>query len=154
MKCPHCAHFDDRVLDTRIQKDGEIRRRRECLNCKARFSTLEVILKSFPHVIKKDGRREPFDKDKLRRGLQLSCMKRDVSLPQIEQIVQKISQRVSEQSDKEMSANQLGIWVMEELKHLDHVAYVRFASVYKTFKDVHEFVQTLEKENIPHGIRN
>lgn len=146
MKCPQCNYHDNRVLDTRVQKEGEIRRRRECLSCKNRFTTLEVLVRSYPHIIKKDGRREPFDKEKLRRGLQLACMKRDVSLPEIEQIVAKICSKITEANDKEISSLKLGHWVMEELRQLDDVAYVRFASVYKTFKDIQEFVDTLEKE--------
>jgi len=106
-----------------------------------------MILKSYPHLIKKDGRREPFSKEKLRRGLRLACMKRDVSLPAIENIVDQICRRVLEHSDKEISSLQVGHWVMEELRKLDDVAYVRFASVYKTFKDVQEFVKTLENES-------
>ena len=149
MKCPHCNFHDSRVLDTRAQKDGEIRRRRECSECKERFTTQELIVKSSPHVLKKDGRREPFSKDKLRRGLQLACMKRDVSLQAIESIVIKICKHMSEQNSKEVSALEIGHQVMAELRQLDDVAYVRFASVYRTFKDVHEFVQTLEKDTPP-----
>ncbi|MCB9026717.1 MAG: transcriptional repressor NrdR [Bdellovibrionaceae bacterium] len=150
MKCPFCECENNRVLDTRVQKDGGIRRRRECLDCKSRFTTLEIILKCFPHVIKKDGRREPFDKDKLRRGLQLACMKRDVSLPTIEGIVDRICHKALEYQDNEMSYMQIGHWVMEELRRIDDVAYVRFASVYKTFKDIQEFVKTLESD-VPPG---
>ncbi len=147
MKCPSCENDNNRVLDTRIQKDGGIRRRRECLECKNRFTTLEIILKSLPHVIKKDGRREPFDKSKLRRGLQLACMKRDVSLPKIESIVERICQKVVDNQENEIHSTRIGHWVMEELRKTDDVAYVRFASVYKTFKDIHEFVKTLESES-------
>ena len=146
MKCPKCNYHDNRVLDTRVQKEGEIRRRRECLECKHRFTTLEVLVRNYPHIIKKDGRREPFSKEKLRRGLQLACMKRDVSLPEIEQIVAQICNKVTEANDKEISSLKLGHWVMEELRRLDDVAYVRFASVYKTFKDIQEFVDTLDIE--------
>ncbi len=149
MKCPNCENEDNRVLDTRLQKDGGIRRRRECLKCKNRFTTLEILLKSLPHIIKKDGRREPFDKDKLRRGIQLACMKREVSLPVIESIVDRISQKVVDSQENEISSYKIGYWVIEELKKTDDVAYVRFASVYKTFKDVQEFVKTLESE-LPH----
>ncbi len=149
MKCPHCNYHDNRVLDTRVQKDGEIRRRRECLSCKGRFTTVEMILRNYPHIIKKDGRREPFNKDKLRRGIQLSCMKRDISLPAIEQIVSRICNKVLESNEKEISALKLGFMVMPELKKLDDVAYVRFASVYKTFKDVQDFVQKLELNDNP-----
>ena len=149
MKCPNCESESNKVLDTRVQKDGGIRRRRECLECKSRFTTLEIILKSFPHVIKKDGRREPFDKEKLRRGLRLACMKRDVSLPTIEGMVDRICQKALEKQENEISALQIGHWVMEELRKVDDVAYVRFASVYKTFKDIQEFVKTLESDVPP-----
>ena len=149
MNCPHCNYHDNRVLDTRVQRDGEIRRRRECISCKGRFTTVEVILQSYPHIMKKDGRREPFNKDKLRRGIQLACMKRDVSLPAIEQTVSRICRKTLEHNEKEFNSTKLGHYVMEELKKLDDVAYVRFASVYKTFKDVHEFVKTLERDNKP-----
>lgn len=147
MKCPVCGQDNDRVLDTRIQKEGElIRRRRECLNCKTRFTTVETLMLQFPLVVKKDGRREDFCKDKLLRGLQAACQKRPVSLAQIENIVEQISQWILSRSEKEVSFALIGQKVMSELKKLDDVAYVRFASVYRTFKDVQEFVETLEDE--------
>lgn len=144
MKCPFCSHADDRVLDTRVQKDGSIRRRRECLECKARFSTLETIMLAFPFIIKKDGRREPFNKEKIFKGLQAACQKRPVSLGQIEAVVERISAWVVNRGESEISSRLIGKKVMAELKQLDDVAYIRFASVYRTFKDVQEFVETLE----------
>lgn len=144
MKCPYCGHSDDRVLDTRVQKDGAIRRRRECLECKARFSTTETLMLSFPMIIKKDGRREPYSKEKIFKGLQASCQKRPVSLNQIEGIVERISSWVINRGENEISSQLIGKKVMAELKQLDDVAYIRFASVYRTFKDVQEFVETLE----------
>ncbi|HEY8270295.1 MAG TPA: transcriptional regulator NrdR [Pseudobdellovibrionaceae bacterium] len=144
MKCPYCNHSEDRVLDTRVQKDGSIRRRRECLECKVRFSTLETLMLSFPFVIKKDGRREPFSKEKILKGLQASCQKRPVSLAQLETIVERIASWLISRGDNEIPARLLGLRVMAELKQLDDVAYIRFASVYRTFKDVQEFVETLE----------
>lgn len=144
MKCPFCGHGDDRVLDTRVQKDGSIRRRRECLECKARFSTIETIMLAFPFIIKKDGRREPFTKEKMIKGLQAACQKRPVSLAQIEAVVERIAAWVINRGENEISSRLLGKKVMSELKQLDDVAYVRFASVYRTFKDVQEFVETLE----------
>jgi len=144
MKCPYCNHSDDRVLDTRVQKDGSIRRRRECLECKARFSTLETLMMSFPYIIKKDGRREPFSKEKILRGLQAACQKRPVALSQLEAIVERISTWLINRGESEIPARLLGLRVMTELKQLDDVAYIRFASVYRTFKDVQEFVETLE----------
>lgn len=144
MHCPHCKHHDSRVLDTRIQKDGEIRRRRECLECKGRFTTVEQILFSYPMVIKKDGRREAFSLDKVKKGVQYACLKRPISLAQIEHIVDSVSRYAKETTKKEINAKDLGQIVMQELKKLDDVAYIRFASVYRTFKDVHEFVESLE----------
>ncbi|MCB0369137.1 MAG: transcriptional repressor NrdR [Bdellovibrionales bacterium] len=144
MKCPYCGHNDDRVLDTRVQKDGSIRRRRECLECKARFSTVETIMLNFPLIIKKDGRREAFSKEKILNGLQASCQKRPVSLGQLEAVVERISAWVINRGENEISSRIIGKKVMAELKQIDDVAYVRFSSVYRTFKDVQEFVETLE----------
>ena len=145
MKCPQCGHLEHRVLETR-DRDEEIRRRRECLACRQRFSTTEAVLVYFPHVIKKDGRREPYSKEKLRRGIQIACKKRPVSVAQIENIVNRISRGVQSSPDKELAALKIGQAVVRELKTLDDVAYVRFASVYKSFKDVNEFMQSLEAE--------
>lgn len=144
MKCPFCGHADDKVLDTRVQKDGAIRRRRECLECKARFSTVETIMLAYPFIIKKDGRREPFNKEKIIKGLQAACQKRPVSLAQIDASVERISAWVINRGENEISSRLIGKKVMAELKQLDDVAYIRFASVYRTFKDVQEFVETLE----------
>ena len=144
MKCPFCGHNDDRVLDTRVQKEGSIRRRRECLECKARFTTQENILLSYPMIVKKDGRREPFSKEKILKGLQASCQKRPVSLNQLESTVEKIAAWVINRGENEIASRLIGRKVMQELKLLDDVAYIRFASVYRTFKDVQEFVETLE----------
>ncbi len=146
MKCPFCGHNDDRVLDTRVQKEGSIRRRRECLECKARFTTLETLMVNFPMIVKKDGRREPFSKEKIFKGLQAACQKRPVSLSQLENVVEKISSWLINRGENEVAARLLGRKVMAELKQLDDVAYVRFASVYRTFKDVQEFVETLEED--------
>jgi transcriptional repressor NrdR len=145
MKCPYCTHNEDRVLDTREQREGEmIRRRRECLKCKARFSTVETLSVSFPLVIKKDGRREPFSKDNILRGLQAACQKRAISQAQLDAAVERISNWIIQRGEKEVSAQLVGQKVMQELRQLDDVAYIRFASVYRTFKDVQEFVETLE----------
>lgn len=147
MKCPYCGYSDDRVLDTREQRDGEIiRRRRECLKCKARYSTVEALSVSYPLVIKKDGRREPFNKEKILKGLQASCQKRPISLTQLEAIVERIATWALHRGEKEISARLIGQKVMLELRLLDDVAYVRFASVYRAFKDVQEFVETLEDQ--------
>ena len=147
MKCPYCAHSEDRVLDTREQKEGSvIRRRRECLSCKARFTTVETLILTYPFVIKKDDRREPFSREKLLKGIQASCQKRPVSMEQMEAVVDKVSSWVLSHGDKELPTRVVGLKVMGELKKLDHVSYVRFASVYRNFKDVQEFVETLEDE--------
>lgn len=123
-----------------------IRRRRECLQCKSRFSTVETLHLNFPAIIKKDGRREPFSKEKIFKGLQAACQKRPVSLNQLEAILDRISTWVINRGEKEISSRLIGQKVMMELKLLDDVAYVRFASVYRTFKDVQEFVETLEDQ--------
>src|SRR6185312_6002097 len=144
MKCPQCGHLEHRVLETRVHRDEEIRRRRECLGCKLRFTTVETLFTAYPHVIKKDGRREPFSNEKLRRGIQIACKKRPVSVGQIEALVNLISRWVQSSPDKEMAAHKIGQAVVKELKQLDDVAFVRFASVYKTFRDVDEFMKSLE----------
>jgi transcriptional repressor NrdR len=145
MKCPYCGHNEDRVLDTREQKDGlSIRRRRECIQCRSRFTTIEQQNLSLPFIVKKDGRREPFTREKVLKGLQAACQKRPVSLAQLESIVDQISAWVMNFGEKEISSRLIGSRLMMELKLLDDVAYVRFASVYRTFKDVQEFVETLE----------
>ena len=145
MKCPQCGHLEHRVLETR-DRDEEIRRRRECQSCRLRFSTAETLLVYYPQVIKKDGRRELFSKEKLRRGIQIACKKRPVAVGQIENLVNRISRWVQTSPDKELAATKIGQAVVKELKILDDVAYVRFASVYKSFRDVNEFMQSLEKE--------
>ena len=148
MKCPFCGHSEDKVLDTRVQKDGGIRRRRECLSCKSRYSTLETVMLSYPFVIKKDGRREPFSKEKLLRGLQAACQKRPVSLSQLEGVVERLSSWVITRGEGEINSKIIGRRIMAELKQLDDVAYVRFASVYKNFKDVQDFVEKLEGDEL------
>jgi len=146
MICPNCKSPNNKVLETRQQGESELRRRRECLDCKQRFSTIESWLIRMPYVVKKDGAREPFDGQKLRRGLQLACLKRPVSLPQIESIVQKVTTRLSAAGEREVKSLEIGHWVIRELKELDHVAYVRFASVYSTFEDINEFVRSLSHD--------
>ena len=149
VKCPYCGHNEDRVLDTREQKEGElIRRRRECLSCKSRFSTVESLSLSFPFIIKKDGRREPFSKEKILKGLQAACQKRPISLGQLENTVDRIATWVINRGEKEIPSRLIGQKLMMELRVLDDVAYIRFASVYRTFKDVQEFVETLEDQQV------
>ncbi len=142
MKCPECGSLENRVLETRVQRDVEIRRRRECLDCHTRFSTLETVVVQFPHIVKKDGRREAFSRDKLRRGIQIACKKRPVSMAEVEQVVFRISKWV-EHHEKAVPAHAVGQKVVDELRELDGVAYVRFASVYRTFQDIAEFVESL-----------
>lgn len=146
MKCPNCGQNQHRVLETR-DREQEIRRRRECHSCKFRFTTVEALLVHYPHVIKKDGRREPFSKEKLRRGIQMACKKRPVSVSQVESLVGRISRWVQHSPEREMSAQKIGQAVIDELKQIDDVAFVRFASVYKSFRNVGEFVESLEQKD-------
>jgi transcriptional repressor NrdR len=149
MKCPFCGHLEDRVLDTRVGKDGDsIRRRRECLECHSRFTTSENLLQVFPFIVKKDGRREPFSKEKVLKGIQAACQKRPVSLAQMEQIVDRVAKWVLSRTEREVTSESVGQKVVRELRLIDDVAYVRFASVYQTFKDVDEFVSRLEGEEL------
>lgn len=148
MKCPTCGHAEDRVLDTRVGREGDsIRRRRECLKCNSRFTTLETLLQVYPLIIKKDGRREPFSREKVLKGIQAACQKRPVSLAQIEQIVDRVAKWLLSRSEREVTSQTIGQKVIKELRLLDDVAYVRFASVYQTFKDINEFVSSLEERD-------
>ncbi len=148
MKCPFCHSQNDRVLDTRVQKDGSIRRRRECLNCKSRFTTAETLVLNYPMIIKKDGRREPFTREKVFKGLQAACQKRAISHDQLGSIVDRIAGWVLNRGENEISSRLIGKKVMAELKQLDDVAYIRFSSVYRQFKDVQEFVNSLEDREL------
>ncbi len=148
MKCPFCHNQNDRVLDTRVQKDGSIRRRRECLSCKSRFTTVETLVLNYPMIIKKDGRREPFLREKVLKGLQAACQKRPISHDQLEQVVDRIAGWVLNRGENELPARVVGKKLMAELKLLDDVAYIRFASVYRHFKDVQEFVDSLEDREL------
>lgn len=144
MKCPFCAHSADKVVDSRESKEGEaIRRRRQCLKCGRRFTSYERIDRIDYRVVKKDGSRERFDREKLMNGILKACEKRAVPLTRLETIVDQIEQRLHDTSDKELSTIAIGEFVMSELKGLDQVAYVRFASVYREFKDANEFVDTI-----------
>jgi transcriptional repressor NrdR len=145
MKCPYCEHSESKVIDSRESKNGlRIRRRRECLACKKRFTTYEKVEEIPYMIIKKDGQRQPFDSQKLLRGLLKACEKRPVPLAKLEEIVEEVESLLQEQSEKEMKASVIGQFMMKRLKKLDKVAYVRFASVYREFKDVAEFKQELE----------
>jgi len=145
MKCPFCGHADDKVVDSRTIKDGElIRRRRECLECTKRFTTYERIEEIPLMVVKKDGRREPFDRSKIVIGVLKACEKRPVGVEQIEDLVDRIEKNINNSAEKEVSAAKIGALIMEELRELDEVAYVRFASVYRQFKDINEFMDVLK----------
>lgn len=145
MKCPFCAHPDDKVVDSRTIRDGElIRRRRECLSCTKRFTTYERIEEIPLMVAKKDGRREPFDRSKIVIGVLKACEKRPVAVDQIEELVDRIEKSINSSMEKEVSSETIGAMVMEELRSLDEVAYVRFASVYRQFKDIDEFMDVVK----------
>ena len=145
MKCPFCGHLHDKVVDSRESKEGEaIRRRRQCLGCHRRFTSYERIDEIPYMVVKKDGRRERFDRQKVLAGLLKACEKRPVSMIQLEAIADKAETMVQESSEREVSTRVLGEMIMNELKSLDKVAYVRFASVYLDFKDVQEFMSELK----------
>ena len=145
MKCPFCSHVEDKVVDSRESREGEvIRRRRECLKCGKRFTSYERI-DQVPHmVVKKDGRRERFDRQKLLQGLLKACEKRPIPIPKIEALVEEVEAFVHESTDRERTSTEIGEMLMNRLKKLDKVAYVRFASVYLDFKDVKEFLNELK----------
>lgn len=144
MNCPFCSHDDTRVVDSRLGKEGNnVRRRRECPACERRFTTYERVEEILPWVIKKDGRREAFDRSKIISGMQRACEKRPVSIEQIEAMVDQLERSFQEQGEKEIEASQIGKAVMDVLHDADEVAYVRFASVYRQFKDINEFMSEL-----------
>lgn len=144
MQCPYCRTDNDRVIDSRASQDGfAIRRRRECLSCKRRYTTYERVEEPAIKVIKKDGVREPFERDKIKRGLEKACWKRPISGEQIEAIVAGIEGEVHAHFDAEVESRYLGELVMQRLREIDHVAFVRFASVYREFKDIRDFVAEL-----------
>ncbi len=145
MQCPYCGNLTEKVVDSREGKDGEvIRRRRECLQCHRRFTTYERIEEIHFMVVKKDGRREPFDRHKTLSGLRRATEKRPVSTAQLEAIVDEIEGRLAETPDREIASSEIGEMIMQRLHDLDEVAYVRFASVYRQFKDVHQFVEEVK----------
>jgi transcriptional repressor NrdR len=146
MKCPFCGHPEDKVIDSRAAEKGDvIRRRRECESCTRRFTTYERVEDVLPTVVKKDGRREPFDRQKLVRGLRIACNKRPVSVERIEQAADAIEREAQESDGREITASELGDRVMNHLRDLDEVAYVRFASVYRSFRDIDQFLTELGK---------
>jgi transcriptional repressor NrdR len=146
MRCPFCNHIEDKVIDSRQSRDGDvIRRRRECLKCEGRFTSYERIEDVLPYVIKKDNRREPFDRQKILQGLEKACEKRPVSVASIEALVTKIEKNLRSLGEKEVASSIIGEQIMEELREIDEVAYVRFASVYRQFKDISEFKKEIEE---------
>ena len=148
MRCPFCGEQDTRVIDSRLSNEGDqVRRRRECIACKERFTTYEVAEISYPPIIKRNGEREAFNEAKLRGGMLRALEKRPVSNEDIETSINRIKKALMASADREVQANQLGEWVMKELSLLDHVAYVRFASVYRSFEDVSEFTDMIN--NLP-----
>lgn len=145
MKCPFCGYPDTRVVDSRLNKEGNaIRRRRECSRCERRCTTFERVEEALPLVVKKDGRRQPFDRLKVIAGIQRACEKRPVSIATIEKIVDHIERQLQESGEREVESSRIGEAVMEALHGLDQVAYVRFASVYRQFKDINEFMAELK----------
>jgi transcriptional repressor NrdR len=146
VKCPFCAEVENKVIDSRLSNQGAvIRRRRECLGCQRRFTTYERVEEILPMVVKKDGRREAFDRQKVLEGLKLACQKRPVGADQLEAVVDGIERRLQEMGEKEVPTSVIGEAVMRELARLDEVAYVRFASVYRSFKDLGEFMSELKE---------
>jgi transcriptional repressor NrdR len=145
MRCPFCRHKGNRVVDSRMSGDGAtIRRRRVCSACKKRFTTYERVEEAAPMVVKKDGRREPFDRAKIIAGIKRACEKRPVSMETIEQIADRVETSALERGEREVASTFIGSALMTELHEIDQVAYVRFASVYRSFKDIDEFMHELE----------
>ncbi len=146
MKCPHCGHEEDKVVDSRPSQDGRaIRRRRECLSCNERFTTYEYVEQSTLTVVKTDNRREPFDRAKVLQGIKLGCNKRPVSSKQMETMADQVEAEINTRSKSEISSHDIGGIVMEMLRNVDEIAYVRFASVYRKFKDKEEFLEEMKK---------
>lgn len=144
MRCPRCACQDDKVVDSRATKEGAgVRRRRECLNCGHRFTTYEEIIQAELKVLKRDNTHEDFDREKLRRGIEKACWKRNIRLEQIDTLLSKIVMEIETEYDREISSVEIGTKAMAALRQLDKVAYVRFASVYRDFKDIEEFISEI-----------
>ncbi len=144
MKCPYCGHLENKVIDSRLNKDYTItRRRRACDSCEQRFTTYERLEVTMPMLVKKDGRREAWDRHKVVDGLKKACEKRPVSMARIEEFVDGLERKLQDVGEQEVSSQQVGELIMEQLSSLDEVAYVRFASVYRQFKDINEFMHEL-----------
>ena len=145
MRCPFCAVQDTRVIDSRLASEGyQVRRRRECSSCKERFTSYEIAELTLPKIIKRNGARENFDEKKLRSGMQRALEKRPVNSEEIEAAISRVKKLMTAKGDREIKADELGELVMKELSILDHVAFVRFASVYRSFQDVNEFTEMIE----------
>ena len=145
MKCPYCGNLEDKVVDSRLASEGDsIRRRRECLKCERRFTTYEHLEENPLMVVKKDGRREPFERKKILAGLLKACEKRPISMECLEQLVDKIEYALQKNYEKEVTSKEIGEMVIKMLHELDEIAYVRFASVYRQFKDVSQFMKELK----------
>ena len=145
MKCPYCTKINNKVIDSRLSKDARtIRRRRECLECGRRFTTYEKLEEVLPMIVKKDGRREPFNRDKIISGIHMACRKRPVSMTKIEEFADSLEAYFQDLGKKEIEGSDIGEKVINTLKEWDEVAYVRFASVYKQFRDINEFMAELE----------
>lgn len=151
MQCPFCREPETRVIDSRLAEDGtQVRRRRECLACNQRYTTFERAQLSMPLIVKRDDSREPFTEDKLRRGMQSALYKRPVSPEQVEHVIEVIMRRLRATGEREVASSQVGEWVMLALRDLDQVAFVRFASIYRRFKDVDQFKEEIEQlERLP-----
>lgn len=144
MRCPFCGHLEDKVVDSRQSRDGNsIRRRRECLSCQRRFTSYEHIEEVFPQIVKKDGTREDYDRQKIEKGLRIACNKLPISRDRIEEVVDAVESRLLDLSHREVSSEIIGSLITEQLRHVDPVAYIRFASVYREFADIQEFLNEL-----------
>lgn len=151
MHCPFCGAIETKVIDSRLANEGaQVRRRRECLSCGERFTTFEQAVLVMPRIVKRDGTREPFNEDKLRAGILRALEKRPVATEQVEAAIERIQKRINASGERELDARQVGEWIMLELRGLDQIAYVRFASVYRSFQDVNAFREEIDRlENEP-----
>lgn len=146
MRCPFCEHHDDRVVDSRTSSEGtQIRRRRECANCERRFTTYERVEEAFPRIIKSDGSREEYDRSKVREGLELACAKRPVSVDTLDEVVETLESQLLDLGRREVSSDWIGATISEQLRDLDPVAYIRFASVHRGFSEIQEFLAELKE---------
>ncbi len=158
MRCPYCRSEDTKVVDSRLASEGDqVRRRRECLSCEERFTTYECAERNLPRVVKRDGRREPFNEEKLRNGITLACEKRPIATEIIDATINRITHKALDMGEREIPVNIIGEWAMQELRSVDQVAYVRFASVYRSFEDVQAFkdiIDRVEKDLTPEMLKS